>query len=300
MCQCTSEQRSSMLTSTDNHALPLSVLGECRPADCDRNPTSLARDPRQSAGQRYQHAGLRVVRVLRWSGPAARASRRSCALLNRLDEPTAGTVLLDGEDYREITPRVLRLSRGMVIADGIPLSRNRRRKTSPLARARDTRPCLPMRFARCWKRVGFARLSRPRREHTVGRRGSRVSLAVHWRNSPEVLSWTSRPRRLDAVAARGIEEPCPEHRPRATDDMPDDHTRNVQAHRIADPRHASECRRSEGHRPRRGGCWMLSELLSRLDRSVLIGWRMQAPRRLRAWRSCCSAVGSWFVRSAKR
>lgn len=36
-------------------------------------------------------------------------------LLNRLDEPTAGTVLLNGQDYREIDPRTLRQKIGMVM-----------------------------------------------------------------------------------------------------------------------------------------------------------------------------------------
>jgi putative ABC transport system ATP-binding protein len=35
-------------------------------------------------------------------------------LLNRLDEPTSGTVYLDGTDYREIAPRELRRRVGMV------------------------------------------------------------------------------------------------------------------------------------------------------------------------------------------
>ena len=35
-------------------------------------------------------------------------------LLNRLDEPTAGTVYLDGTDYRQIPPRELRRRVGMV------------------------------------------------------------------------------------------------------------------------------------------------------------------------------------------
>ena len=35
-------------------------------------------------------------------------------LLNRLDEPTAGTVFLDGQDYRQFSPRELRRRVGMV------------------------------------------------------------------------------------------------------------------------------------------------------------------------------------------
>src|SRR5438093_6000869 len=54
---------------------------------------------------------------------SAPASRRSSGagkssflrLLNRLDEATGGTVLLDGEDYRAIAPRELRRRVGMVM-----------------------------------------------------------------------------------------------------------------------------------------------------------------------------------------
>src|SRR6516162_4749320 len=35
-------------------------------------------------------------------------------LLNRLDEPTSGTVYLDGQDYRHVPPRELRRRVGMV------------------------------------------------------------------------------------------------------------------------------------------------------------------------------------------
>lgn len=42
-------------------------------------------------------------------------------LLNRLDEPTEGTVFLDGEDYTTISPHLLRQRVGMVFQTPVPL-----------------------------------------------------------------------------------------------------------------------------------------------------------------------------------
>ena len=47
-------------------------------------------------------------------GPSGSGKSSLLRLLNRLDEPTSGTVYLDGEDYRQIDPRRLRRRVGMV------------------------------------------------------------------------------------------------------------------------------------------------------------------------------------------
>jgi putative ABC transport system ATP-binding protein len=48
-------------------------------------------------------------------GPSGSGKSTLLRLLNRLDEPTAGTVYLDGADYRQISPRDLRRRVGMVM-----------------------------------------------------------------------------------------------------------------------------------------------------------------------------------------
>ncbi|HST11267.1 MAG TPA: ATP-binding cassette domain-containing protein [Terriglobales bacterium] len=48
-------------------------------------------------------------------GPSGSGKSSLLRLLNRLDEPTAGTVFLDRVDYREIAPRELRRRVGMVL-----------------------------------------------------------------------------------------------------------------------------------------------------------------------------------------
>jgi putative ABC transport system ATP-binding protein len=47
-------------------------------------------------------------------GPSGSGKTSLLRLLNRLDEPTRGTVWLDGTDYRKIDPRTLRQRVGWV------------------------------------------------------------------------------------------------------------------------------------------------------------------------------------------
>src|SRR5206468_10743257 len=53
--------------------------------------------------------------VLAIVGPSGAGKSSFLRLLNRLDEPTGGTVRLKGQDYRELPPRELRRRVGMVM-----------------------------------------------------------------------------------------------------------------------------------------------------------------------------------------
>jgi putative ABC transport system ATP-binding protein len=53
--------------------------------------------------------------ILAVVGPSGAGKSSFLRLLNRLDEPTGGTVLLDGQDYKNIPPRELRRRVGMVM-----------------------------------------------------------------------------------------------------------------------------------------------------------------------------------------
>ncbi len=57
---------------------------------------------------------LRAGEVLAVVGPSGSGKSSFLRLLNRLDEPTSGTVLLEGIDYRQLPPRELRRKVGMV------------------------------------------------------------------------------------------------------------------------------------------------------------------------------------------
>src|SRR5205823_5223452 len=53
--------------------------------------------------------------VLAVVGPSGAGKSSFLRLLNRLDEPTGGTVCLNGQDYRKLAPRELRRRVGMVM-----------------------------------------------------------------------------------------------------------------------------------------------------------------------------------------
>ncbi len=57
---------------------------------------------------------LRRGEVLAITGPSGSGKTSLLRLLNRLDEPTSGTVFVEGTDYRTIEPRELRRKVGMV------------------------------------------------------------------------------------------------------------------------------------------------------------------------------------------
>src|SRR6478752_5942399 len=57
---------------------------------------------------------LRKGEVLAITGPSGSGKTSLLRLLNRLDEPTSGTVFLNGADYRQLAPRDLRRRVGMV------------------------------------------------------------------------------------------------------------------------------------------------------------------------------------------
>jgi len=59
--------------------------------------------------------GVAKGEVLAILGPSGAGKSTLLRLLNRLDEPTAGTILLDGQDYRELCPRALRRRVGMIM-----------------------------------------------------------------------------------------------------------------------------------------------------------------------------------------
>ena len=58
--------------------------------------------------------------VLAIVGPSGAGKSTLLRMLNRLDEPTSGTVWIDGRDYREMPPRELRHRVGMVMQQPSP------------------------------------------------------------------------------------------------------------------------------------------------------------------------------------
>ena len=58
---------------------------------------------------------MEPAEVLGVIGPSGAGKSTMLRLINRLDEPTAGSVFLRGQDYREVEPAALRRSIGMVM-----------------------------------------------------------------------------------------------------------------------------------------------------------------------------------------
>ena len=63
---------------------------------------------------------VRTAEVLAVVGPSGSGKSSFLRLLNRLDEPTSGSVYLAGTDYRQIAPRELRRQMGMVTLSCFP------------------------------------------------------------------------------------------------------------------------------------------------------------------------------------
>src|ERR1700689_3889440 len=63
-----------------------------------------------------ENVSLAIARaeILCVLGPSGSGKSSFLRLLNRLSEPTSGTVFLEGQDYREIPPRELRRRMGMI------------------------------------------------------------------------------------------------------------------------------------------------------------------------------------------
>jgi len=126
-------------------------------------------------------------------------------LLNRLDEPTGGTVRLKGVDYRQIPPRELRRRIGMVtqtaylfpgtIADNL--------RFGPLQQGSE----LPAKtIEELLTQAGLAGRDEEDVAHLSGGEAQRVSVARALANTPEVLLLDEPTSALDAEAKGEVEK----------------------------------------------------------------------------------------------
>ena len=143
--------------------------------------------------------------ILAVVGPSGAGKSSFLRLLNRLDEPTAGTVLLEGQDYMSIAPQVLRRRIGMLlqtaylfpgtIADNIAFGPSQRGETPA-----------PAQIASLLERVGLPGFANRDIGHLSGGEAQRVALARTLANLPEVLLLDEPTSALDPDAVRGVEE----------------------------------------------------------------------------------------------
>jgi putative ABC transport system ATP-binding protein len=143
--------------------------------------------------------------VLAVVGPSGAGKSSFLRLLNRLDEPTGGAVLLDGRNYSEIAPRELRRRVGMVmqmaylfpgtVAANIAFGPQQRHETIS-----------PEQIHALLDRVGLPGYQNRDVSNLSGGEAQRVSLARTLANFPEVLLLDEPTSALDDASERGIEE----------------------------------------------------------------------------------------------
>ncbi|HEX3994246.1 MAG TPA: phosphate ABC transporter ATP-binding protein [Acetobacteraceae bacterium] len=143
--------------------------------------------------------------VLAVVGPSGAGKSSFLRLLNRLDEPTGGTVLLNGTDYREIAPRELRRRVGMVMQTdylfpgtvGTNLAFGPRQRGAIFTAEE---------IAALLDRVGLPGYRDRDVSNLSGGEAQRVSVARTLANAPEGLLLDEPTSALDEASARGIEE----------------------------------------------------------------------------------------------
>jgi ABC-type multidrug transport system fused ATPase/permease subunit len=125
-------------------------------------------------------------------GPSGAGKSSFLRLLNRLDEPTRGTVEFRGQDYRQIPPRTLRQKIGMVMQapNLFPGTVADNMRFGPLQRGEDvTSERLEMLLERVGLHGYASRMHQP-----VGRRGAAgVSRRAPWPTRPRSCCSTSQP-----------------------------------------------------------------------------------------------------------
>jgi putative ABC transport system ATP-binding protein len=143
--------------------------------------------------------------VLAVVGPSGAGKSSFLRLLNRLDEPTGGTVLLGGQDYRALAPQELRRRVGMVMqmAYLFPGTVAANIAFGPLQRHETVSP---EQIAALLERVGLPGYHDRDVSTLSGGEAQRVSLARTLANSPEVLLLDEPTSALDEASAHGIEE----------------------------------------------------------------------------------------------
>jgi putative ABC transport system ATP-binding protein len=143
--------------------------------------------------------------VLAVVGPSGAGKSSLLRLLNRLDEPTGGTVCLNGQDYRELAPRELRRRVGMVMQMAYLFT-----GTVAANVAFGPRQCgerlRPEQIASLLDRVGLCGCQERDVSNLSGGEAQRVSLARTLANAPEALLLDEPTSALDDVSARGIED----------------------------------------------------------------------------------------------
>jgi len=147
---------------------------------------------------------VRTRELLGIVGPSGSGKSSLLRLLNRLDEPTSGTVYLDGRDYRQLPPRELRRRVGMVTQRPylFPGDVASNLRFGPAQRGESVSD---EDVARLLEQVGLPGFAAQEVSVLSGGEQQRVSLARTLANRPEVLLLDEPTSALDEESKLGIE-----------------------------------------------------------------------------------------------
>ncbi|HXZ78830.1 MAG TPA: ATP-binding cassette domain-containing protein [Terriglobales bacterium] len=147
---------------------------------------------------------LRRSEVLAVVGPSGSGKTSLLRLINRLDEPTSGTVFVEAKDYREIPPRELRRQVGMVtqraflfpgtVTDNVQYGPEQKGEELPAAEV-----------TMLLEKVGLPGYAQRDVTHLSGGEMQRVSLARALANRPCVLLLDEPTSALDEKAKQEVE-----------------------------------------------------------------------------------------------
>jgi putative ABC transport system ATP-binding protein len=147
---------------------------------------------------------VRSGEILAVIGSSGSGKSSFLRLLNRLDEPTSGTVFLDGVDYRHIPPAELRRRIGMVtqraflfpgsVYDNLSFGPRQRGAELPRDQAQEL-----------LSRVGLAGYLERDVAHLSGGEAQRISIARALANSPTVLLLDEPTSALDEATKSDVE-----------------------------------------------------------------------------------------------
>lgn len=137
-------------------------------------------------------------------GPSGGGKSTLLRLLNRLDEPTAGTVLLHGEDYRTLSPRTVRQRVGLVPQQPTLLNGTVADNVTWGPRLRDAAIDLDWRDE-LLDRLGLDGYQDRDASDLSGGEAQRVAIARTLFNDPEIVLLDEPASSLDTEAARRVE-----------------------------------------------------------------------------------------------
>ncbi len=147
---------------------------------------------------------VRVEEVFVVFGPSGSGKSSLLRLLNRLDEPTGGTVYLDGTDYRTIDPRTLRRRVGWVPQRPTLIEGTVAENVAWGPTLRDE-PVDEARLHELLDRLGLSGFADRKADRLSGGEAQRVAIARTLFNDPDVVLLDEPASSLDAAAADRVE-----------------------------------------------------------------------------------------------